>query len=111
MTLEWQQFDVSGAEERAGRLSALRGGAGAGGAARVSLPAVVRAARTDRSGHRLLATCIDGSLHIIHQATGLTHSVRAGFVSTFFLSIFKLYYIKIKLGLYIKPQWFFTNAT
>ncbi|XP_013180111.1 PREDICTED: WD repeat-containing and planar cell polarity effector protein fritz isoform X1 [Papilio xuthus] len=77
VTVEWQQFDISNPEERVVHLSALRVGA-----TRVSLPAVVRVARRSHCGHRLLATCIDGSLHIIHQATGLTHSVRAGFIPT-----------------------------
>ncbi|KPJ12037.1 WD repeat-containing and planar cell polarity effector protein fritz [Papilio machaon] len=77
VTLEWQQYDISNPEERVVHLSALRVCA-----RRVSLPAVVRVARRSHCGHRLLATCIDGSLHIIHQATGLTHSVRAGFIPT-----------------------------
>ncbi|CAG4971772.1 unnamed protein product [Parnassius apollo] len=77
VTLEWQRFDLSQLEARVTHLASLRGSS-----VRVSLPALVRVARRSRCNQRLLTACIDGSLHILHYLSGLTHSIRAGFIPT-----------------------------
>ncbi|XP_047509234.1 WD repeat-containing and planar cell polarity effector protein fritz isoform X1 [Pieris napi] len=48
----------------------------------VSLSSHVRVARRSPCDLRLLVASIDGSLHIIHHVSGLTHSIRAGFIAT-----------------------------
>ncbi|XP_068632504.1 WD repeat-containing and planar cell polarity effector protein fritz [Battus philenor] len=77
ITLEWQCYDISHPEERVTHLSTMRDRW-----IRASLPGPVRVARRSACGRRLLAACIDGTLHIVHHSSGLTHSVRAGFIPT-----------------------------
>ncbi|CAH2076261.1 unnamed protein product, partial [Iphiclides podalirius] len=75
VTLEWQL-----------RVAPTGGGAAPLGAccsrARASLPSPVRIARRSACGRRLLAACIDGTLHVLHSAAGHTHTTRAGFIPT-----------------------------
>ncbi|XP_073949415.1 WD repeat-containing and planar cell polarity effector protein fritz [Choristoneura fumiferana] len=76
VTLSWTQHELPSAALRAARLSPCEA------ATRAPLPAPGRAARRAPCGRRLLAACIDGSLHIVHATAGLTHSTRLGFVAT-----------------------------
>ncbi|XP_050673830.1 WD repeat-containing and planar cell polarity effector protein fritz isoform X1 [Leptidea sinapis] len=46
------------------------------------LPSPARLARRSPCDQRLLAACVDGSVHILHHISGLTHSIRAGFIAT-----------------------------
>ncbi|CAG9113492.1 unnamed protein product [Plutella xylostella] len=73
VTLAWLIFDVPSLEEGVVRLSTHRAGE-----TRASLPAVARAATRYPCGRRLVASCIDGTLHLVQQGAGLTHSVKAG---------------------------------
>ncbi|KAL0880755.1 hypothetical protein ABMA27_001962 [Loxostege sticticalis] len=77
VSLEWLRYDVPNSEERATKLSSLRESA-----TRVSLPAPARSVRRSPCDLKLLTACIDGSLHVIHNTVGVTHSVRAGFIAT-----------------------------
>lgn len=79
VTLDWLLYDIP-TEGRTIKLSTLRETLTS-----VSLSAPVRIVRRSPCDARLLAACIDGSLHVVHHIAGLTHSVRAGFVSTFSL--------------------------
>ncbi|XP_059046269.1 WD repeat-containing and planar cell polarity effector protein fritz isoform X2 [Achroia grisella] len=77
VNLEWARYDISsGSRERATKLSNARSGG-----TRVWLPAPARTARRSPCGTRLLAACIDGSLHLVHNIAGLTHSTKAGFIA------------------------------
>ncbi|XP_028174973.1 WD repeat-containing and planar cell polarity effector protein fritz isoform X1 [Ostrinia furnacalis] len=77
VSLEWLRYDVPNSEERALKLSSLRESV-----TRVSLPAPARSVRRSPCDIKLLTACIDGSLHVIHNTVGVTHSVRAGFIAT-----------------------------
>ncbi|XP_031770736.2 WD repeat-containing and planar cell polarity effector protein fritz isoform X2 [Galleria mellonella] len=78
VSLEWARYDVPwSSKSRATKLSTARSGD-----TRVWLPAPARAARRSPCGTRLLAACIDGSLHLVHHIAGLTHSTKAGFIAT-----------------------------
>ncbi|KAG7306406.1 hypothetical protein JYU34_009036 [Plutella xylostella] len=84
VTLDWLRFDVPPLEEGVIRLSTHRAGE-----TRASLPAVARAATRSPCGRRLVASCIDGTLCLVQQGAGLTHSVKAGFVSILVVIVFE----------------------
>ncbi|KAM3964286.1 WD repeat-containing and planar cell polarity effector protein fritz [Aphomia sociella] len=77
VSLDWARYDISSNSDRAIKLSSVREGG-----TRVSLPAPARTVRPSPCSMRLLTACIDGSLHVIHNIAGLTHSTKAGFIAT-----------------------------
>ncbi|OWR45843.1 WD repeat-containing protein C2orf86, partial [Danaus plexippus plexippus] len=87
VTLSWVRYDLP-PSPRAVKLSSLRDRvsgvsdvSGASAVSRASLPAPARVARRSPCDARLVVACIDASIHILHT-TGLTHTVRAGFIAT-----------------------------
>ncbi|CAH0581223.1 unnamed protein product [Chrysodeixis includens] len=76
VNLDWLRYEVS-AEDRLSKLSL-----GRESATHVSVGSPVRLVRRARCDTRLLIACIDGSLHVVHRAAGLTHTTRAGFIAT-----------------------------
>ncbi|XP_045495227.1 WD repeat-containing and planar cell polarity effector protein fritz isoform X1 [Colias croceus] len=76
VNLFWLRYDVP-KSDRVLQLSSLHEKV-----TQVSLSSPVRIARRSPCDARLLTACIDGSVHIIHNVAGLTHSIRAGFIAT-----------------------------
>lgn len=77
VSLIWLRYEIPEGENRISKLSSFRESV-----TRVSLPAPARVARRSPCDSRLLVSCIDASVHVIHHGAGLTHSTRAGFVSS-----------------------------
>ncbi|CAG9785503.1 unnamed protein product [Diatraea saccharalis] len=77
VNLNWLRYNVSNNNERPTKLSSMRESE-----THVSLPAPARTVRRSPCDLKILVACIDGSLHVIHNVVGVTHSVRAGFIAT-----------------------------
>ncbi|XP_049868559.1 WD repeat-containing and planar cell polarity effector protein fritz isoform X4 [Pectinophora gossypiella] len=79
VALDWIRYEMPSGEERTERtkLSSLRESV-----TRASLPAPARVTQRSQCDGKLLAACIDGSIHVVHHIAGLTHSTRAGFIAT-----------------------------
>ncbi|XP_039751509.1 WD repeat-containing and planar cell polarity effector protein fritz [Pararge aegeria] len=77
VNLIWLRYEIPEGENRITKLSSLRENV-----TRVCLPAPARVARRSPCDSRLLVSCIDASIHVVHHITGLTHSTRAGFIAT-----------------------------
>ncbi|XP_052739398.1 WD repeat-containing and planar cell polarity effector protein fritz [Bicyclus anynana] len=77
VSLIWLRYEIPEGENKITKLSTLRENV-----TRVSLPAPARVARRSPCDSKLLVSCIDASVHVIHHSAGLTHSTRAGFIAT-----------------------------
>ncbi|RVE46152.1 hypothetical protein evm_009226 [Chilo suppressalis] len=78
VTLYWLRYETPNSDDnRTTKLSSMRESE-----THVSVPAPARTIRRSPCDLKILAACIDGSLHVIHNTVGVTHSVRAGFIAT-----------------------------
>ncbi|GBP22764.1 Mariner Mos1 transposase [Eumeta japonica] len=71
--LDWATYETTNSNESVSKLSSV------GEILQCNLPAPARVVHHSPNEIQLLVACIDGSLHIVHRISGLTHSVQAGF--------------------------------
>ncbi|KAL4715559.1 hypothetical protein ACJJTC_009185 [Scirpophaga incertulas] len=77
INLSWIHYEVPISDDKVTKLSSVRESH-----TDVSLPAPARIVKRSHCELKLLTACIDGSMHIIRNGVGLTHTVRVGFIST-----------------------------
>ncbi|XP_004925601.2 WD repeat-containing and planar cell polarity effector protein fritz isoform X2 [Bombyx mori] len=75
VTLRWMRYEVTESHTPKLQVSPEN-------VTRLALPAPARVARRAPCDSRLVAACIDGSVHVAHHTAGLTHSTKAGFIAT-----------------------------
>lgn len=76
VSLIWLRYEIPQGNNRAVKLTTSTENG-----FRISIAAPARIARLAPCDFRLITACIDGSIHIVHYPTGITHTTRAGFVS------------------------------